>query len=127
MREQGIAPRRSADRAAILGLDQGEGVHRRVADVSTGQARQLERLVGQVAVRRQDGDLLQRDDVRVQGDDLLSDPLEPLAPDVPPPGGRERLARADRGPDVPGGDPDGRRGSGHPAYLTDPASNPWTK
>ena len=63
----------------------------------TGQARQLERLVEQVAVRRQEGDLLQRDDVRVQGDDLRRDPLEPLAADVPPPGGRERLARADRG------------------------------
>ena len=102
-------------------------MHGRIPDVSTGQARQLEWLVEHLAVWRQQGDLLQRDDIRVERDDLPRDPLEPLAPDVPPPGRREWLARADRGPDVPGGDPDGRRGRGHPAYLTDPASNPWTK
>ena len=89
-------------------------MHGRVADVPTGQARQLERLVEQVAVRRQEGDLLQRDDVRVPGDDLRRDPLEPLAADVHHHAG----GNGSPGPiaaDVRGGDPDGRRGRGHPA------------
>ena len=50
-------------------------------------------------------DLLERDDVRVQPADDPGDPLEALVGDVAPPAGRERLAGADRGPDVPGRDP----------------------
>ena len=126
-REQGVAPRRRTDRATILGLDQGERMDRRIPDLPVGQPRELQRFVEQLAVWRQQGDFLQGDDVGVEIDDLLRDPLEPVAPDVPPPGRRERLSRADGGPDVPGGDPDGRRNGQPPGYLTDPASNPWTK
>ena len=102
----------------------------RVADVLPGQPGELGRLVEERRRRRQEGDLLEGDDVRVECRAMIPrDPLQPVAIDVPPPGGRERLARADRRPDVPGRDPDGRRAADHrsAAYLTEPASSPWTK
>ena len=87
---------------------------RGVANVHPGQPRQLRRLVVEVAVRRQQGDLLQRDQVRVELGDDPGDPRQAVAVDVPPPGRRERLTRTDRGPDVPCRDPDGRRAAAHP-------------
>jgi hypothetical protein len=82
-------------------------VDRRIADVPIGQAREFDGLIVELAVRREDRDLLERDDVGVEVPDDAGDPLQSITPDVPPPGGRERVARADGRPDVPGRDADG--------------------
>jgi hypothetical protein len=93
-----------------------------VADMAIGQPGELEGLVDDGPVDVEERDLLEGDDVGVQLADDAADPIEPLVRDVAPPRRRERLARSDRGPDVPGRDAD-RRGP----YLTEPASRPWTK
>ena len=102
--EQGVAPLGRADRPAGLGLDQRERVDRRVADVGAREPGDLGRLVEERAVDGQHGHLLEGDDVRIERADDPGDPFEPLAIDVAPPGRRERLARPDRRPDVPGCD-----------------------
>jgi hypothetical protein len=102
-------------------------VDRGIADVPIGQASELDCLVFELAVRREDGDLLERDDIGIEVPDDAGDQFQSITPDMPPPGGRERIAWADGRADVPGRDPDGRRGVEGLAYLTDPASSPWTK
>jgi hypothetical protein len=103
-------------------------MHRRIADVHPRQPRQLGRLVEQRTARGEDGDLLERDGVGVERGDDRRDPTEAVGVDVPPPRRWERVAGADRRPDIPAGDPDRRRSAAQPGtYLTEPASSPWTK
>jgi hypothetical protein len=90
--------------------------------VPVGEPAKLEGLVDDAAVDVVECDLLERDDIGVELADDPGDTREALVRDVAPPGGRERLARSDRGPDIPGRDPE-RSGD----YLTEPASRPCTK
>ena len=92
-----------------------------VPGVEAGHAGELGGLVMNRAVDGHDRDLLEGHDVGVEVRDVGGQPLEAIDPDVPPPGSRERLARPDRRPDVPGDDPEPED------YLTEPASRPWTK
>jgi len=81
--------------------------------VEAGHPGELGRLVQDRAVDGHDRDLLEGHDIGVQVRDERGEPREPISLDVPPPGRRERLARPDRRPDVPGGDPEptGQAGS----------------
>ena len=100
-RQDRVAPRRAADGSAGLRLDEREGVHRCIADGATGQPAELGRLVDDLAVDIEEGHLLEADDARIERIDEPGDAFEPLDADMPPPGGREGLTRADGGPDVP--------------------------
>ena len=89
----------------------------RVPNVHPGEPGEFGRLVLETAVRSEESDLLQGDEVRVDVGDDPGDPRHAIAVDVPPPGGRERVTRTDRGPDVPRRDPDGRRAAAHPGVT----------
>jgi hypothetical protein len=82
---------------------------RRVSDLHAGQRRKHRGLVDEHAVGVEDRHLLERHHVCVEPGDDRADPLEAVAPHVPPPGRRERLAGPDPGPDVVGGDGERRR------------------
>jgi hypothetical protein len=93
-----------------------------ISDVHPRLVGQLQGLVVDLAMDVVETDLLEADGVSIEGADRRDDALEALVGDVPPPARRERLARSDRGPDVPGRDSERCA-----RYLTDPASRPWTK
>ena len=101
-REQRVSPQDRTDRPTALGLDERVVVERTVAGGHPRQPLELRRLVDRATVRGPERDLLEDDDVDVEALDERADRLDPLATDVPPPAGRERLARPDPGADVPG-------------------------
>jgi len=82
-------------------------------------ARQVPGVVDEVPVARRQGDLLEGDDVGGEPGQDLTNRVQALGADEPPPSVRERLPRPDGGADVPGRDAQ--------SYLTDPASRPCTK
>jgi hypothetical protein len=84
-------------------------VDRCIADLTARQSREVERLIMDGTIDVEERDLLQADDVRLEIVDQPGDALQSITPDVPPPGGRERLPGADRRPDVPGRDAEGGR------------------
>ena len=118
-REQRIAE--AADADSRIGLDDVEGADGAVAHLHPELAPEVAGVVHQVAVAREECDLLERDDIGVQGRQKGADRPEAIGVDAAPPSLRERPG-ADGGPDVPADDAKRRH-----AYLTEPASRPWTK